>query len=821
MITFDFSQSIFTVDFLGMGAVSTDIWLNWALDGSGIVHGSWLWWIAGVGTGAFAQKLLNQRRAHRKTNQLFPFQASCTEDAEETQYQRLYEETPAMMHAIDKQGRIVSVNHYWLEKLGYAKDAVIGQALLSFVAPNFQSKVRHILSDLKANTPCRDKYCQFIKNNGEPMDVLLSTVADCDEKHCSGHSFGVLVDITERNRAKQKLRRNETLMRAINNLPPTGIFVMDCHTNEALFINDEFYRIWRLSHLQTEVTSRQLSGEQLLAECLSHIDLSSFVATSTAKDFSDGDKIVEDEVPLLDGRTLRRIYGPIRENNITFAYLYVFEDITERKLAVEQLAKATAEAESANKAKSEFLANMSHELRSPLHAILGFTHILKTADPTPEQKENLDIIYNSSEHLLALINDILDISKIEAGQAVVKEDEFDLHYLLDELQQMFEKSAQQKGLQLEVVRAPQLPNLICSDRLKLRQILTNLLSNAIKFTTIGKVTLAAKCDCTTQVPTLSFTVTDTGPGIAIEDQHRLFEAFFQTETGLTTTEGTGLGLAISNEYAQLLGGQLSVTSQLSKGATFTVRIPVDIVDKSAACRSDACCNNGIRQQLESTYPSVRVASKQAVPKVLVADDLAINRKLLSHVLSRAGFEVKTVENGKDAIALWKSWQPDLIWMDMRMPVMNGEDAVRHIRTQALNHQTRIIGLSASAFENDVAAAIDSGCDDFVGKPIQAAEILEKTAQLLGVDYQQQEIEHSTRSVPSRLTPALIESAPSEWRYALSQATLDLNEGAILALAEQLPAAQDELKSAIAHCVKNLAYKQILQVLQEAETAIPS
>ena len=225
---------------------------------------------------------------------------------------------------------------------------------------------------------------------------------------------------------------------------------------------------------------------------MSSVDLGAFVTASTAEDFTQGNKIVEDEVPLLDGRTLRRLYGPIQENNATFAYLYVFEDITERKQAVRKLAQATQAAEAANQAKSEFLANMSHELRSPLNAILGFTHILKAAGLTADQKEHLDIIYNSSEHLLALINNILDISKIEAGHTAIAESEFDLWRLLDEVKQMFHNAALDKGLHLRMERSPHLPRIIYSDRLKLRQILINLLSNAIKFTEVGAVTLVAQ-----------------------------------------------------------------------------------------------------------------------------------------------------------------------------------------------------------------------------------------------------------------------------------------------------------------------------------------
>ncbi|MEL7331562.1 MAG: PAS domain S-box protein, partial [Cyanobacteria bacterium J06560_2] len=405
-------------------------------------------------------------------------------------YRHLYEETPAMMHSVDRRGRIVSMSHCWLETLGYERGDVIGQPLANFLAQKAPQTIENILLSLESKKVDRNRLCQFVKKRGDRIDVLLSTMAECSENPRSGSTFGVLVDITERRKAKEKLRRSEALLRAINNLPPTGIFVMDCHTNEALFINSEFYRIWQLEHLKDAVEQGEITGEQLLTECLSNIDLGRFVATSTDQDFTHGNKIVEDEVPMLDGRTLRRIYGPIQENDSTFAYLYIFEDITERKQAVQKLALATESAEAANRAKSEFLANMSHELRSPLNAILGFTHILQNDSLTSAQKENLDIIYNSSEHLLALINDILDISKIEARRVVLAHSEFDLYRLIEELQQMFSGVVAQKNLALVVERSPHLPRIIHSDRLKLRQILINLLSNAVKFTATGTIMLS-------------------------------------------------------------------------------------------------------------------------------------------------------------------------------------------------------------------------------------------------------------------------------------------------------------------------------------------
>ena len=770
----------------------------------------------------------------------------------ELRYQHLYEETPAMLHSIDSDGRITIVSHDWLEKLGYERHEVIGQPISTFLTKASSGKVAKVQSQMQPHEIYRNLPCRLIKKNGKRIDALLSTVLEDDsslDKAFLGRntvsSLGVLVDITERKRAKEKLRRSEALLRAINDLPPTGIFVMDCNSSEVLFINSEFYRIWQVAHLQSAVAEGRLNGEALLSECLQNVDLSAFVTASTAEDFTDGNKVVEDEVPLLDGRTLRRIYGPIQEDDTTFAYLYVFEDITERKQAVQKLAEATQAAEAANRAKSEFLANMSHELRSPLNAILGFAHILKENNPRPEQKENLEIIYRSGEHLLALINDVLDISKIEAGRAVLNEEAFDLYNLLDELQQMFQETVREKGLALNIVRGssesevgsrvPHLPRMIFSDRLKLRQILINLLSNAVKFTTRGSITLTAKCEpLTTQddaeqntpvssqngskeaarnrsKQSFTFAVTDTGPGVSPPDQARLFDAFVQTESGLTARQGTGLGLAISSEYAHLLGGYLSVESDTGKGATFSLTMTARPLEAQAVALNAQADDRKI----------VGLAPGQPAYRILVADDSALNRKLLHQLLTNVGFEVQLAINGQEAIAQWQSWQPHLIWMDMRMPVLNGAEATQQIKALDTQQRTAILALTASVFEDNRAEAIDSGCDDFVNKPIQAREIFEKMAQYIGVRYQYASDAEETAvpEVSESLTSDLLAIASDTWRDALVQATLDLDDETILQLANDLPDSQRSLANAVQKCVADMSYKKLLQALQEAEAVM--
>ena len=353
-----------------------------------------------------------------------------------------------------------------------------------------------------------------------------------------------------------------------------------------------------------------------------------------------------------------------------------------------------------------------------------------------------------------MISDILDISKIEAGRAVLSESEFDLYRLLDELQQMFLSAVSDKGLRLIVEKSHNLPRVIRSDRLKLRQILINLLSNAIKFTKVGTITLttyqtAPSASPDSRLPILTFAITDTGFGIAPADQNRLFEAFVQTQSGLTAYEGTGLGLTISREYVQLLGGQITVASTLGKGSTFAFEIPTVSLENSDASTALGAAQGRV----------IGLEPGQPTYKILVVDDVDLNRKLLIRLLSDVGFEVREAINGREAIALWQTWRPHLIWIDMRMPVMSGESATRRIKALDVAGKTRLIAITASAFSENKTAAIASGCDDFVSKPVRAAEIFEKMAQHLGIRYQYAETvsdsverHHQRVAYPRALSP---------------------------------------------------------------------
>jgi light-regulated signal transduction histidine kinase (bacteriophytochrome)/DNA-binding response OmpR family regulator len=468
--------------------------------------------------------------------------------------------------------------------------------------------------------------------------------------------------------------------------------------------------------------------------------------------------------PLFVGQTLWGLLAAYQHENtrqwheteITFVtQIAAHLGVALQQADIVQAQKARDVANAANKAKSDFLAHMSHELRTPLNAILGFAQVM-TSDPSlrQEQKEHLDIIVRSGEHLLALVNDVLEMSKIEAGQLSLKESNFDLYRLLNLLEEMLELKAESKGLQLVFDLAPDVPQYICTDESKLRQVLINLLSNSLKFTESGHVILRvstgqpleterispeneapnAQTPAAEALPSvtfnLNFRVEDTGPGIAPEDLEHLFEAFGQTEAGLKSQEGTGLGLPISRKFVHLMGGAMQVDSTPGEGATFTFNIQVRLAKASDV------------PTLQPRRRVVGLQSGQPSYRILIAEDKWANRQLLVRLLAPLGFEVREAVNGQEALTCCKEWQPHLIWMDMRMPVMDGYEATKAIKA-SINPAPIILALTANAFEEDRLFALKIGCDDFIRKPIQAEIILEKVAEYLNVQYLYEDFAEAT------------------------------------------------------------------------------
>jgi signal transduction histidine kinase/DNA-binding NarL/FixJ family response regulator len=481
-------------------------------------------------------------------------------------------------------------------------------------------------------------------------------------------------------------------------------------------------------------------------------------------------------------------------------YIAIYHDVSEL-----QHARRTAEA--ANQAKSIFLANMSHELRTPLNAILGFTQLMDS-DPnlTTEQQTNLGIINRSGEHLLALINDVLEMSKIEAGRVMLQENCFDLYGLLDILEEMFHLRTDEKGLTLSFTRAENVPQYVQTDEGKLRQVLTNLLGNAVKFTDEGGIALRiAKA---VENENLIFEVEDTGPGIDLEELETVFEPFVQTSNVERSQEGTGLGLSISRQFARLMGGDISVSSEPGQGSVFRFELPIGVADAA---------------EVEVAQPSRRVAGLeegQPTYRLLIVDDRETTRQLLVKLLEPLGFEVREAAHGQEAIEIWERWEPHLIWMDMRMPVMDGYEATQKIKAMAKGQGTVIVALTASAFEEDQETILSAGCDDVVRKPFRKEEIFEKLVEHLGVCFLYDEepaqptaaLTSETRDV---LTLAALATLPPDWMTELQQATMKANLNQILTLIDQIREQDAALADALANLAQDFEYKKILNLIEQA------
>jgi CheY-like chemotaxis protein len=478
-------------------------------------------------------------------------------------------------------------------------------------------------------------------------------------------------------------------------------------------------------------------------------------------------------------------------------------DITERKRLEEELAVAKAAAESANRAKSAFLANMSHEIRTPMNAILGFsTLLLRDGGITGQPRQNLETIQRSGEHLLGLINDILEMSKIEAGRVELRAGAFDLHALLGDLERMFRQRAEERGLEFVIERAGGLPRDVHGDEARLRQVFINLIGNAVKFTERGSVTvrvaveqrLAAGMEVRAEI-------VDTGPGIAAGELPRLFQQFEQTSSGQHTGGGTGLGLAISRKFVHMMGGGIEVVSEPGCGTTFRFTVLLGL-----AAPAD------VQPETEQRRV-VRVTGAPADLRILIADDNAANGELLQQSLEGVGFETRVVHDGAAAVSLFAEWLPRVVLMDLRMPGLDGREAIRRIRQVQNGSAVAIIAVTASVFDEDRQQVFEAGGDDFLGKPLREALLFARLKHFTGVEY---EYSDAPASESATLTAAESAGALSpETREALRAACLSADFFAIVALLEQVAPHAPAIAAALRSRVETYDYPGVLELLGPA------
>jgi two-component system sensor histidine kinase/response regulator len=741
-------------------------------------------------------------------------------------YQTLAEASPVCIFLTDVEGNCLYVNQRWSEMTGLPLALAVGSSWSHALHPEDQKRVNQQWYEAAQNHVPFKSECRFLHPDGQITWVIGQALAEYTENGEIMGYVGTITDISDRKQAEENLQKSETTNRALLNAIPDMIF--RCKV-DSTFLSFKPSKSTMPVFPPEEFIGKKASD--LFPEEFSKVFLPAIQKTLQSNEIEiiEYQIVTNQEVQNFEARLVACgsdeviiIVRDITERKQAEATL---QEKTQREKELLKLAKETAE--SANRAKSEFLANMSHELRTPLNAIIGFTQVLNE-DPSlsPQNQQHIEIIYRAGEHLLELINDILEMSKIEAGRTTLNLEDFDLIHLLDILEEMLQLKAQVKGLQLIFDIDNNVPRFVNTDAAKLRQVLLNLLGNAVKFTQTGSVTLRVFPTAAShlnrseqqrieagQKQSLTFEISDTGPGIALEELDLLFEAFGQTETGRKSQQGTGLGLPISRKFVALMGGDIRVRSIVNEGSTFTFDINVTLGDPVKSI---------------STINSVKViglAPNQPHYRILIVEDGETNRLLLTTLLKKMGFEVCEVTNGLEAVQIWKQFSPHLIFMDMRMPVMNGYEATRRIKTDLQGQAIPIIAITASAFEEQRSLVLSAGCDDFIPKPFREQELFEKLAIHLHVKFIYQDLSPAAPVSPQletspssqKLLIDVLKKMPEQWRIQLYQASLALDDLQVLNLIEEISPTHPEMIKSLTNLIENFRFDIILDLIEEVKS----
>ncbi|WP_295583657.1 PAS domain S-box protein [uncultured Lamprocystis sp.] len=618
------------------------------------------------------------------------------------------------------------------------------------------------------------------------------------------HLLIQLIDFTHRKQAEEKLRETNAYLQNLIN-----------YANAPIIVWDPQFRITRFNRAFEFLSGR--TEAEVLGQSLAILFPSALCEDSMAliRQTLNGQRweVVEIKIQHRDGsqRTVlwnsATLFAP--DGQTPLATIAQGQDITERKHAEDDLARAKEAAEAANRAKSEFLANMSHEIRTPLNAILGFAQVLvRDQSLNAAQRDSLTTIHRSGEHLLTLINDILDMAKIEAGRMSCRAAPFDLTALVAETAAFFQQRATDSGLTL-TVEAALLPGLVVGDAMRLRQVLINLMSNAIKFTKAGRVSLRVAA----AVGEVRFSVDDTGVGIAGHELERLFEPFSQTASGRQVQGGTGLGLALSRQFVRLMGGELTARSTPGQGSCFSFALRLPPAD-------------GATSTVDPRPPVTGLESDQPACRVLIVDDQQNNREPLRALLDWLNpqppvLEFREAANGQEAVAVWEAWQPQVIFMDMRMPVLSGQEAIRQIKARMAVRpdavQSVVVGLSASAFDENRDQFLAGGCDDFARKPFQAENLFDILERHAGLRFVRAA---AVRPAGTRLSTAALAArlaaCPLDWQAALHQAVALGEFDRITSLVEQLGDADPALREVLSQWAYNFDADAFSTLLNRCE-----
>jgi PAS domain S-box-containing protein len=594
---------------------------------------------------------------------------------------------------------------------------LVGTCLYDYLMPGERNKVDRQTHNRSIGQI--DTYeLQILTKKGNAKYIHITATPKLDSNNNYMGAYGVFQDITDRKKAEDEVKRVSTRLAMATLAGGVGIWEYDIVNNTMLW-DDQMYALYGIKEGDFGgVYETWRAG--LHPDDAERGDLEVQMAIRGEKEFYSEFRVIWPDESVHTIKAMAVVKHD--ETGKALNMVGTNWDITEQKKNEEVLLKARIGAEAANKSKSIFLANMSHEIRTPLNAIIGFSQLMNREQLTDAQKDYVVSIHRSGEHLLKLINDILELSKIEAGRVMVNPTNVDLHSLFADIQMMFTCQAQAKQLQLIFETSADLPQNILVDDNKLRQILINLIGNALKFTDKGEISVNARIDQTNDLKNfLVVEIQDSGAGISEHELGMIFRQFEQASAGIKQSSGTGLGLALSRELAILMGGNITVSSEEGKGSVFTFHVEVKI-------------GNSEPDDRKITQHVIGIDNPQNTNRILVVDDKEDNLKVVTNFLQLVGFETLEAVNGEDAIAKFESWTPHLILMDLRMPVMDGYEAIRRIKATSKGKQMPIIVMSASQFEEGKASLILPDIQGYIRKPFRENELFETIGKVLGIEY---------------------------------------------------------------------------------------
>jgi PAS domain S-box-containing protein len=738
--------------------------------------------------------------------------------------QDLYDNAPAGYHSLDKDGVIRMINATELQWIGYTRDELVDRKkFFELLTPESVKIFEEFFPKFKMLGYINDLEMELVRKDGSILPISINATAIYDEKGDFLVTRTMMINNTERKAIEAEIRRINNLSDRALELARAGYWYIPLDGSGDYISSDRVVALYgdeRHENMKYSIENDWLNNARKANPYLA--DMVNFQLHEVIEGISDHYEADFQYLRPIDGKVIwvhdiGNIIKDKQGNRIGISG--VSQDITEQKSMEQELQKAKEIAESANKAKSIFLANMSHEIRTPMNAILGFAQILLKDDEIQGKNRNyIETINRSGEHLLTLINEILEMSKIEAGHISYNPSVFNFPLLIEDIKSMFTPRLEAKNLSLTLQIDPAVPEYVASDENKLKEILINLIGNAIKFTQSGGIKVSCGIQETSQTElngktTLLLDVEDTGVGIPSEEIPKLFQIFEQTRSGSKITGGTGLGLAISRSHARLMGGDITVTSTPENGSCFHVQLTLEKAGE---------------QEVPAPVPIRHVIGlKPGIPevKVLIVDDLEENQVILKEFLNPIGFRTEVASDGEEAISMFLKWKPDIILMDLRMPKMDGFEASRKIKSSRAGKNVQIIALTASILDMDRKKVYETGMSGFLRKPFKDYELLsiieEQLKDRFGEVFTYSEMTGNKKKARSEkttiLSPETVAAIPEDLILKMRKATINAEFDTLMDIIDQVEAYAPEIANNLRKLANEFQYDSLLSLFRKGQT----